>query len=117
MINENFRFLLEDYKVKSQHWIENYEKSKMLDPASAEFRIIVGVCNRINEILIRYSTIIHSVILTFNQKPEELWPDYTQEDILQAQLIQDEVVSRLKEHGMTLNFTKNEYYYPGDKKS
>lgn len=108
-MNEYLRFLLDDYKVKSKHWIENHEKSKMLDPTSSEFRIISEVCNNINEIITKYSSTIYSMILTFNLNPEIL-SDYTEEDILQAQLAQDEVISRLKEHGMTFNFTRDEVF-------
>lgn len=108
-MNEDLRFLLDDYKVKSKHWIENYEKSKMLDPASAEFRIIAGVCNNINEMLVKYSSTIYSVILTFNLKPG-IWPDCTEEDILQAQLVHDEVISKLKEHGVNFTFTRDKVF-------
>jgi hypothetical protein len=108
-MNEYLKFLLDDYKVKSKHWIENYEKSKLLDPTSHEFRIISQVCNNINEMIIKYSSTIYSVILTFNLNPE-IWPDCTKEDILQAQLVQDEVISTLKEHGMTFNFTRDEVF-------
>lgn len=108
-MNRDLRFLSDDFKVKSRHWIENYEKAKNLDQTSSEFRILAEVCNNINKQLVKYHSAIYSAILSFNLKPE-LLSDYTREDILQAQLVQDEVISTLKEYGMNFNFTRDEVF-------
>lgn len=109
-MNEYLRFLLEGYKVKSKHLIENYEKAKNLfDQTSSEFRILSEVHNNIITELEKYGSIIYAVILSFNLKPE-LWPNSTKEDMLQAQLVQDEVISMLKEYGVGFIFSRDEVF-------
>jgi hypothetical protein len=96
-IKQSLEFILGEAKAYAKRMVERIQLIKQSVPASVDARIHREVLEKdLNPELNRLASLIYSVILTFNKKPE-LYTVLKQGDILQAQLALDEITSMVRE--------------------
>lgn len=109
-MNEDLKFICEDFKIKAQNLIEQHKLLSTLVVNSHEYNVQQQVFNNILTQLKKYAEIIYSAILSYNNSPDT-FTAVTKNDVLHLQLLQDEVTSILRENGIHTN-----YAHPNDKK-
>lgn len=110
-VRKLFREYLKLYKFTARLAVERMELISSVEPNSSEQRIHIEVMNKeINPKLEEYGRLIYSAILTYNKNPSDL-PSLTKEDILKAQLVQDEVSSMLGKVGIHIQYARDANTY------
>jgi hypothetical protein len=105
---EVFREYLKLYKFKAKELVERYGLLKTFEEDSPDYRIHGSVLfDRLIPQADEMGSLVYSAIRRYNEGENPM--DLTPADVQEAQLVQDEVVTILREAGVNVNYTSKDF--------